>query len=211
VAFVSTADADQVLLGTTPSDWALTQRLFMLKMRQAQIVYDRSGRLGRAQQLAQTLEAAGQLVPLSAYSSVYAAWFWENFSLLHLKRMAQADDPVYHTAIDMMLVGALSRIGSEYFVLRSLAWEGEKAAVRYWQEHDPSFLALLRECLACPDRRQKIALYERLVRRAIEERGEPWSPGAGALILAGPTEGQAAVEQGLHFWEALVSEGPASA
>ena len=205
VVFVSTADADSIEKEPNPHTWTSGQRLYMLKMRNAQIICDKTGRLGRAQHLAQTLVAAKQFPPDSAYESVYSAWFWANFSLLHLKRMAQSDDPVYQTATDMMFLTAFSSIGKDYFVMRSLPWEGEKAAVRYWENHDPSFLKTYRECLACFERARKIAIYEQLVLRVIALRGELWEPEISAVFLGSPSQSQMEIEKGLGFWEALIS------
>ena len=205
VALVSTHDADRVVSGHNTGDWTSVQRLFMLKMRNARIVYDRAERLRRAQLLAQALDAAQQLTLPSSYESIYSAWFWENFSLLHIKRMAQSEDSVYQTATDMMLLTSLSGICRDYFVVRSLPWEGEKAAIRYFETHDPSFLAVFRECMACQDRRQKIALFERLVALVMEPPIALWSSGTAAVFLTSPPQSQADVEQGLIFWEALIS------
>ncbi len=205
VAFVSVVDADRAVSGLAAKDWTLVQRLFMFKMRHAQIAYDRSQRLVRAQRLAQDLAATQQLMPRSSYESIYAAWFWQNFLLRHIKRMAQSEDHVYQTATDMMLLTALGGLCRDYFIVRSLPWEGEKAAIGYFESNDHSFLDLFRESIACLDRRQKIKLYEELVTRVIEPCGELWDAGVAAAFLVSPPKSQADVEKELIFWEALVS------
>ena len=61
--------------------------------------------------------------------------------------MARSGNPVYQTAVDMMLIVGLAEICRSYYRVRNLPWEGEKATVRYLQEHDADYLALLRECI----------------------------------------------------------------
>lgn len=204
IAFVSTADVDRAVSAGDPAGRTVVQRLFMLKMRNAHVVYDRSGRLSSAQHLARALDASQELTPPSSYASIYSAWFWENFTLLHVRRMAQSEDRVYQTAADMMLLTSLSGICRDYFVARSLPWEGEKAAVRYFEAHDPSFLEIFRECIACQDRLQKIALYERLIALVVKPRGQLWGAGVAAAFLDPPPQNQHDVEKALALWDSLI-------
>lgn len=177
--------------------------MFLLKMRQAQIVHDASGRLQRAQNLARQAPSNDWLLP-PAYSTLYAAWFWQNHGLYHMKRMAQSDDPAYLTAVDMMLLACLSDVGRAYHSVRHLPWQGEKAAIRYWQQHDPYYLALLRECLAATIRANKLQLYEALVVQALSPIGDLWKPGITAVYLDSPVQNAEQIETALAFWESLL-------
>src|SRR5258706_6869806 len=174
-------------------------------MQTAQIVYDDFGRLARADALAR---AGGGLAPVS-YVDQYGAWFWLNHALIHIKRMVQADDPVYHTAVDLMLCGVLHDICRAYFQVRGLPWEGEKAALRYLQQYDGAYLARLRECLAVNDRARKIDLFGQLVAETLRPIGETWQPGCTAVALDGPARAAADAQAALDFWQSLFVESPA--
>lgn len=199
VVFVLSSQADRLLAsaGTVPSN--SNDGRFLLKMQTAQIVYDASGRLGRAQDLARQ---GGWQAP-HTYADQYSAWFWQNHGLIHMKRMAQAQDPIYDTSVDLMLSGGLHDICRAYYQARHLAWEGEKAAMRYLQQHDSTYLALLRECLAASDRARKLQLFEQLVAESLSPVGGLWAVGNAAVCLDGPEVTQSQVETALNFWESL--------
>jgi hypothetical protein len=191
--------ADRVLANDEPIAAASFEGMFMLKIRAAQIVYDASSRLHRAQQKARRNL---QMLP-STYAARYAAWFWLNHGLMHMRRMAQSDDPLYLTAVDMMLAAGLSEVTRAYDVARNLAWQGEKAALRYLQEHDPAYLALLRDGIAVFDRAHKLNRYEELVRRALAPMGDLWTPGIAAVFLRDADQGPADLDAALGWWEEL--------
>jgi predicted nucleotidyltransferase len=198
VVFVLTARADR-LLGAVPVAASSSDGRFWLKMQTARIVYDASGRLGHAQELARR----GGWQAVSGYGDKYGAWFWHNFDLYQMRRMARADDPVYQTAVDLMLCGGLSDICRAYYKTRHLPWEGEKTALCYLRQHDPAYLALLRECLAADDRAHKLQLFAQLVANTLGPVGPLWEPGSTAVVLDGPDASQDQVEAALNFWESL--------
>jgi hypothetical protein len=199
IVFVLTAQADRLLAAAGPVATNTSDGRFLLKMQTAQVVYDASGRLARAQAKARQ---GGWQAP-STYADQYGAWFWHNHALFHIKRMAQADDPDYHTAVDLMLYGALHDICRAYYRLRNLPWEGEKAAMRYLQRHDPAYLGLLRECLAATERARKAQLFEQLATETLRPVGQAWQPGCTAVILDAPDATAAQIETALDFWQSL--------
>lgn len=123
--------------------------------------------------------------------------------------MAQSSDPRYQTAIDLMMRPV--EVCRARFSVRHLPWQGEKAALRHLEEHDPDYLALLRECLGADDRGRKVELYERLVSYAIAPTGPLWTPGITAVYLADPAEHATRTETALAFWESLFAEEAAGA
>ena len=202
IVFVLTGRADRLLEAAGPVATNTQDGRFLLKMQTAQIVYDASGRLARAQALARQggWRAAG------TFGETYGAWFWHNHALFHIRRMAQSDDPAYRTAVDLMLCGALHDICRAYCLIRGVPWEGEKAAMRYLAEHDAPYLALLRECLAMADRAQKLELFEQLVTITLGPAGETWQPGCTAVALEGPYPTEAGVRAALDFWQSFFRE-----
>jgi len=204
VVFVTNDLADQTLAGSpVPADTNAGR--FLLKMQTAQIVYDASGRLAQAQALARA--AGGAEVSLSPpdFAGEYSAWFWANHGLYHIQRMVQSDDPVYLTAVDLMLLGGLGDILRVNFRARHWPWEGEKAAIRRLQDYDPAYLRLLRECLAAGDRIEKVRLYEKLVAEALAPLGGLWRLGLTAVVADPPAETPAQLDTALQFWESLLS------
>jgi hypothetical protein len=111
---------------------------------------------------------------------------------------------MYLTAADMMLLTGLSSLSRAYFQIRHLAWEGEKAALRYLQAHDPDFLMLLRACLAATMREHKLASFEKLVARAIAPAGHIWQPGTTAVYLKDSEQQSTQIQDALAWWERLL-------
>ncbi len=209
VVFIETETADRLL--TMPGSVAAKsiEGMFLLKMRTAQIVYDASGRLSRVQQLVRGDKPPTDWLLPSTYPDVYAAWFWPNHGLCHMRRMVQSDDPTYLTAFDMMMLSCLSEVCRTYYCVRHLPWQGEKAAIRYLQSHEADYLILLRECIATTDRVRKLSLYEQLIVRALAPVGEIWTPGITAAYLVDPTQHATHIDTALAFWESLL-EGESS-
>lgn len=199
VIFVEVAIADQFLQQPKPVPMASFEGMFLQKMLSARIVYDVSGRLGRTQQI---VKANAFLLP-SSETDLYSTWFWLNLGLFHLKRMIQMEDAVYHTSVDLMLMGALSSIARDYYRIRSLAWQGEKAAIRYLQSADPSYLEQLRTCIAEMDRHRKLDLYGQLVVQTIEPIGQVWAEGITALYLRDTPQIAPSLNEALKFWQNL--------
>jgi len=210
VVFVETEMADRLLETPNAVQTNSFEGLFLLKMHAAYIVYDASGRLNRVQQWVKHDKPFGDWLLPSPYPDLYAAWFWQNHGLYHLKRMVQSNDPLYQTAVDMMLLSCLSGVCRAYYCVRQLPWQGEKAAIRYLQSHDPDYLALLRECLATVDRMHKLDLYEQLVSYSLAPAGPVWKPGITAVYLADPTQHATHTEAALTFWENLFAEESSS-
>ena len=117
--------------------------------------------------------------------------------------MAQSDDPTYRTAVDLMMLSCLRGVCRAYYCVRHLAWQGEKVAIRHLQQHDPEFLALLRECLAAVDRAHKLNLYEQLVSYTLAPVDTVWTSGITAVYLADPSQHITHVETALSYWESL--------
>jgi hypothetical protein len=203
--------ADLVFADTVSTDHALTlnepirantfDALLLQKIRTAHIVYDASGRLERLQQHTQHRED-DLFLPVSE-NTLYDACFWLNHALYHMKRMAQSHDPAYLMAVDMMLTTSLSSLWRAYYQVRDLRWEGEKAAVRHWQVHDPDYLQALRECIAEPDRQKKLAQYEALLQQTLAPVTPLWQGEVSAVYLRNISHTEANLRAALEFWEGL--------
>lgn len=208
VVLVDVDTADSVVAADTPPPPQSFAALFAQKMRTAHIIYDASDRLHKVQELVTSEAWAGKARQGLVNPDVYAAWFWLSFGLMQLERMGSADDPVYETAVDMMLSACLPGTWKTYFEYRAIPWQGEKAAVRYWQEHDAEYLAAVRKCLASSSREQKLARYRDLVELTLGPMARKLGHGETAVILQGRNEREGILAV-LAYWEALLTHGTA--
>jgi len=191
---------DQVIKGDRQLSSSSPDGIFMRKLANAEIIYDRSGRIQRG------LEAASNgpgWFKVASYSALYLLWFTQNFVLAHMKRMMHSTDPTYLTGVDMLMVSSLGATYRAYFEVRRLSWEGEKGAIRYLQDHDPKYLEVLRSCLKSGNREQKLLLYEELVTLALEPFGEVWNDDIVAVCFDAPLHDFSGVDKALSFWEDL--------
>ena len=176
----------------------------------------RDGRIAhdREQQLAAAQERFRRAPPpaTGTESEVDEARQKITYNMAQLKRYFAAEDAVSQIVVDLRLPYSLFEVAYHYFTIRHLPWRGEKAAVRYWTEHDQGFLDVLRQCLGAPDRRHKTALYEELAQRALAPVGGLWESGAtitatgagwGAGAEGAPSHTQA---DALSFWQQLITD-----
>lgn len=133
----------------------------------------------------------------------YAAWFWQSFGLLHLERLAQSEEPASLATFDMMLTSCLPGAWRTYFDVRDLPWEGEKAALRYWSEHDQGYLQTVRRCMEIADRGDRLVEYRELVMRTLAPVGPVVDKGTTAVILSSSDDPAADLQGTLQFWNAL--------
>lgn len=204
LVFIPVEIANKVLRDQRLAPTGLFEEMFLLKMLRGQIVYDPSGRLKETQEIIKAYTTKADWPPRTTYSNLYAVWFWQNHGLFHMKRMVRSADPVYLTAVDLMLASGLSQVCRTHHLGRNIPWEGEKAAVRYLHLHNPAFLDLLQECIAAADRGYKLELYERLIREALAPIGDLWKPGLTSVYLSNPEQHETHLETALEYWETLL-------
>lgn len=177
--------------------------MMLEKMFSLDIRYDAQQRLQRLRDY--VLDQAESLFLPSSEDERYGAWFWHNHSLAHIRRMAQSEDSVYQTAVNLMLIQSLGDLCKAYYRLRDLHWTGEKAAIRYLPAQDPEYLATLRACLAETARKRKLALYESLVIETLAPVGPPWPADTTAVYLRGMTHNLENTDAILQFWSGLLA------
>lgn len=203
IVLVETQTADALLAVNEPPDARSFEGLFAGKMKTAHIVYDKTGRLGRVQAYVNREAWTGHTHSQPPAADLYGAWFWQSFGLLHLERMAESPSPIHQTAVDMMLTAFLPGTWRSYFEIRGIAWEGEKAAVRYWIEQDTAYLELVNGCLAANEQKIRFAAYQTLVEQTLKPVGSIFRKGATAVALANPTDMAVDVQRTLDYWKGL--------
>jgi hypothetical protein len=206
IVLVETETADALLTADDLPEPRSFEALFARKMQTARILYDATQRLHRVQQRVTGPAWAEMHLPGgSSRPELHAIWFWQSFGLLQLERMSRSQDPLHLTAFDMMMASCLPGTWRGYFDLRGAAWEGEKAALRYWAAYDAGYLETVKRCLETEDRIERAAAYRALVEQTLAPIGRPLALGETALILASATASGTDVEDVLRYWNALVT------
>jgi predicted nucleotidyltransferase len=157
------------------------------------ILFDRTGRLARAQQNVRQSEWGFAV----QNDESYRAWFALNYNLAVAKRMLAAPDQLYQAAARIrMAVYGHADLWWGYFTIRKLAWDGDKAAVGYLQQNDPVFLDRYLDFItaAAPD--EKLLRYEQAAAIAAAPLGGIWPANITAFNDA----------QAYQTWQALIGE-----
>ena len=142
-------------------------------LRTGDIVVDRDGRLKHLQRTLQE----GAWVREIGEAARYGAWFGINYNLAVAKWMAQSDDEVYRRALLIrMAVYGHSDIWHGYFTIRGLAWDGDKAAVKYLLSEDPAYLEACEQFMRASTVEEKLDGYERVATLATAPLGGLWPP-----------------------------------
>lgn len=201
IIFLSETQIDQVqeLDASVDSDAWLGRIVRWLLS--GQIAFDRSGKVGAAQK---KVQSGVWLKEREAYGG-YGAWFKINYNLAQTKRLLTSNDPTYLKSADMrMALYGPSDLVFGYWEIHRLCWEGEKAAIRYLNDHDPGFLNLLQQFIVETKREIKLDLYEKLAILATSPMGGIWPAGATALTFDPESVSPEIVDCGLRFWEELI-------
>lgn len=196
---------EQILGVTTPWPDGSEEATILGWLRSGRMYFDRHGTLHGAQARAAVVpgpELPGDVV-------IYEAWRKIGYNVAQVKRYLGADDPVSQTAVDLRLLYSIDEVKLHYFTVRHLPWRGEKAAIRYWADHDPGFLRLLRRYFAESDRHHRVALYEELARLTLAPLADLWGIGEAAISLgagygSGKTPAAPSPTQALDFWQELL-------
>lgn len=199
--FHATAEVDTILAATTPFDlWDWTGRLVGW-LEAGQIRFDRHGTLIRAQ----TKVRNGDWLTSDNERAIYGAWQTINYNLAVVRRYLASDDPAYLEAADLrMALYAPQDLYWNYFTVRNLRPDSDKAQLAYLRTHDPAFLAAYQRFLVEPNRAKKFRLYTTLAAQVLAPVGSLWQAGETVLNLSAPSVTIALEEEALAFWETLL-------
>lgn len=204
VLFVTAGQVEEILAAEAPLDpdaWVGRMARWLLD---GAVVFDRRGALGRAQAKVRGGEWVRRLDTLDAYG----AWIGVNYNLLHTRRLMASGDPVHRAAAELRIsMYGVTSVMLSYFRARGLRWEGDKAAIRHLQAHDPAYLALLQALLREPDPDRRFELYERLCALTLAPLAGLWDGEPTVLWNDSVAATHEDIARGLAFWEELVG-GP---
>lgn len=202
LVFFTTAHVEQFLEAAEPFEfWDWVGRLVGF-CESGTILFDRNDRL----QDAQTKAQSGVWIKPDGAHEAYQAWSRVNYNLSVIHRYLRSDDPLYLQTADIrMMVYGPQDLFFSYFTIRQRRWDGDKAAIRYLQEHDPNYLDLFERFLVEGNRDRKFQLYEELAELTVAPVGSLMKNGESTMILNSASVTPEREEAALGFWEKLVS------
>ncbi len=150
---------------------------------QGAILLDRNQQLQTAQGYVQTA-----LPPPSIdANAAYQAWFGTNYNLAVIRRLAMVADSRYQTTAEIrMAVYGHADLWFNYFMIRRIPWEGDKAALQYLHDHDPAYLAHYQAFIRATDQRAKFAHYTAAAQHATEPLGGLWAEHETVINILDP-------------------------
>lgn len=202
-AYITTTAAIERILNTSmPLPDGSEEAGILRWLREGHIAHDRRGILHTACEKAPTLQEPA----LPGDREIHEAWRKIGYNLAQMRRYLAAGDDISRLTVDMRLLYSVDEVKMHYFTVRKLAWRGEKAAIRYWSEHDPDFLALLRDYFGAADQHARVDLYASLAESALAPVGQPWQFGETIVSVGAGwgTGGEAIVgteAEALALWE----------
>ena len=202
IVLVEIETADALLVSQEQPKARSFEALLALKMQTAHIVHDPSGRLSQVKQLVTSTIWDANDINQPDFE-LYVIWFWRSLGLLHLERLSRSQDPIQLSAADMMLASNLPETWRNYFAVRKIPWEGEKAAIRYWVEHDPGYWQTVKACFEISDRNERLATYRELVEHTLAPIGKVFNKGETAVMLAN-SNSLSDVQRTLRYWRSLL-------
>jgi hypothetical protein len=175
--------------------------ILMNWLQKGQVVHDRNGQIQAAQ--AKIKNGTWLLAPDK--KAVFQVWRSIHYNYHQTKRMLMSNDPVYEAAVDLRLTYMLTDVWFGYFTIRQLPWEGEKKAVRYWQNHDPGYLTLFQKYLVATERQQRFDIFSQLAQRTLEPIGGLTHTPGTMVTLQGDDWTMTDIESAFDFWHNLLS------
>lgn len=153
-------------------------------LKRGAMLLDRTGQLDSTQRHVRQSKLLGPVSDAGAHG----AWFATNYNLAVVDRLVQSPDPYYLSVADIrMAVYGHSDLWFNYFAIRRMEWDGDKAAWRYLCEHDPDYLGCYCDFVAATARAVKLDGYRRTAAHATAPLGGLWTvPTAETNVLSPP-------------------------
>ena len=150
---------------------------------QGVILLDRMGQLDSTQRHVHQSTLAHPVSDAGAHG----AWFATNYNLAVVERLVQSPDTHYLSVADIrMAVYGHSDLWFNYFAIRRIEWDGDKAAWRYLCEHDPDYLSSYRDFVTTTIRADKLNGYRRTAAYATAPLGGLWTVPTGETNVLSP-------------------------
>ncbi len=166
-------------------------------VRDGEIIIDKSGVLEKLQTKSKEIKDS------VSNTQMYTTWQKINYNYTQNMRYYQSGKDLYLQALDIRLLYSVMDLIVGYFLLRNIAWLGEKKAINWLQENDTSFLKNFQTYLRETDRTKKVELYKKLIQKTLEPARGLWKEKINSIVL---TEGFNIdeIEKGFRFWNELL-------
>jgi len=175
--------------------------VFAARLASGRIEHDPDGVLAR---LMAQLKASG--IPGSVEAAEQrVAWVKLNYDLATNQRYFQSQDPKYLRALEIRLLYGGADVITAYFTFRGMAWQGEKAALAYFDNLDPGFGAALQQFLRAATIGDRFPAYLTLIGLAWHGEFQPWP--SDFLVPQDAAGNYAPALAG--FWQSLLGTGGA--
>ncbi len=147
------------------------------------ILLDRMGQLDSIQRYVRQ----SRLLDSASDAGAHGAWFATNYNLAVVDRLVRSPDPHYPSVADIrMAVYGHSDLWFNYFAIRGIEWDGDKAAWHYLRERDPDYLSSYCDFVTTTVRADKLDCYRRTAARATAPLGGLWTVPTGETNVLSP-------------------------
>ncbi len=135
-------------------------------LRNGKIEFDKSGRTTRFKNEILRRKTRYSISP----DKVFSSWQSVNYNYVANNRYFSAKDPAYHKALELRLLYSAIELVTAYFTLRGIPWRGEKKAVKYLEERDKKYYAVLIRYFAARDLKARMGLYNKMVSMTLTKK-----------------------------------------
>ena len=158
------------LMGTEPVRGNSWEGVFSARLASGRIEHDPDGVLAR---LMAHLKTSG--IPGSVEATEQrVAWVKLNYDLATNMRYFKSQEPKYLRALEIRLLYGGVDVITAYFTFRGMAWQGEKAALAYFDNLDPGFGGALQHFLRAATIAERFSAYQALIGLVWHGEFQPW-------------------------------------
>lgn len=128
-------------------------------------------------------------------------WIKINYNFIANNRHYNAENDIYHKALELRLLYSVSELISAYFSFRNIPWRGEKAAIKYFEKNDEEFLKIFQKYSKSGSLKEKMEYYEELFKKVFYGEYKEWDDN---FIIPISNQNQFNPKL-LGFWNKLIS------
>lgn len=127
-------------------------------------------------------------------------WIKTNYNFIANSRYYNSSDMLYHKALEFRLLYSVIELITAYFSFRGIPWRGEKAAIKYFEQNDPSFLSIFQKYAESNDLNERMKHYQDLFDKTFFGEYQKWEN--NFVIPIAQKNGYD--KNLLDFWDSLV-------
>lgn len=129
-------------------------------------------------------------------------WIKTNYNFIANSRYYNSSDKLYHQALEFRLLYSVIELITAYFSFRDIPWQGEKTAVKYFEQNDPEFFLIFQKYSKSANLDEKMKYYLQLFERIFFGECQKWPDD---FIVAVSNQNQYDPRL-TSFWEQLTQE-----